>query len=114
MRYTKRRGYQISTEWLNKAGAPSNVQKREIQIGACPLQQLRLIGRAAFLLEEVNHMTDEQRQKIEELRWQGLGYKAIAKKLELTRDDVRNYCRRRGLMGYGRCLAAMARDEHTP
>lgn len=34
-----------------------------------------------------------QEQKIEQLRSQGLGYKAIALQLDLPRDTVRNYCR---------------------
>ena len=39
-------------------------------------------------------MTEEQKIKIIELRKQGLGYKRIAKQLNITRDSVRGYCRR--------------------
>lgn len=39
-------------------------------------------------------MTEEQKKKIIELRKTGLGYKRIAKQLNITRDSVRGYCRR--------------------
>lgn len=39
-------------------------------------------------------MTEEQKKKIIDLRKQGLGYKRIAKQLNITRDSVRGYCRR--------------------
>ena len=45
-------------------------------------------------------MTDEQRQKIKMLRYQGVGYAKIAKSIGLSRDSVRNYCAREGLKGY--------------
>ena len=44
-------------------------------------------------------MTDEQREKIKELRLEGMGYKAIATSLGLSRDSVRGFCRRHGLEG---------------
>ena len=37
-------------------------------------------------------MTNEQRQKIKMLRYQGVGYAKIAKATRLSRDSVRNYC----------------------
>ena len=45
-------------------------------------------------------MTNEQRQKIKILRYQGVGYGKIAKATGLSRDSVRNYCIREGLNGY--------------
>ena len=45
-------------------------------------------------------MTNEQRQKIKMLRYQGVGYAKIAKSTRLSRDSVRNYCVREGLNGY--------------
>ncbi len=45
-------------------------------------------------------MTNEQRQKIKMLRYQGVGYAKIAKAIGLSRDSVRNYCAREGLNGY--------------
>ena len=44
-------------------------------------------------------MTDEQKNTINQLRLQGLGYKAIANRLDLTRDVVRYYCKHHGLGG---------------
>lgn len=46
-------------------------------------------------------MTDNQAASIRELRMKGVGYRAIASVLGLSRDIVRNYCRSRGLDGYG-------------
>jgi endogenous inhibitor of DNA gyrase (YacG/DUF329 family) len=51
-------------------------------------------------------MTDEQRQKIKILRYQGFGYKKIANDVGLSRDSVRGYCRRNGLDGCGTELVA--------
>lgn len=45
-------------------------------------------------------MTNEQRQQIKMLRYQGVGYAKIAKAIGLSRDSVRNYCIREGLNGY--------------
>lgn len=44
-------------------------------------------------------MTDEQRAQITCLRKEGCGYAAIAKRMELSRDTVRSFCRRSGLAG---------------
>ncbi|WP_236006247.1 sigma-70 region 4 domain-containing protein [Paradesulfitobacterium ferrireducens] len=46
-------------------------------------------------------MTDDQRQKIKMLRYQGFGYKKIADEVGLSRDSVRGYCLRNGLGGCG-------------
>lgn len=46
-------------------------------------------------------MTDEQREKVRILRYQGYGYKKIANQVGLSRDSVRGYCIRSGLDGYG-------------
>ena len=51
-------------------------------------------------------MTDEQQSKIKELRLKGLGYKAIATQIKLTRDVVRNYCKHHGLQGDA-CIVAL-------
>lgn len=45
-------------------------------------------------------MLEEHKDQIKWLRSQGLGYKKIATSLELTRDQVRGYCRKCGLAGY--------------
>jgi protein-arginine kinase activator protein McsA len=44
-------------------------------------------------------MTDEERQKITELRINGFGYKAIAAAMGLNRNNVRSYCQRHGIGG---------------
>lgn len=44
-------------------------------------------------------MTEVEKQQIHELRLKGLGYKAIAAVLGLSRDSVKSYCKRNGLCG---------------
>ncbi len=53
-------------------------------------------------------MTDELRQKIKSLRYQGLGYKQIANTTGLSRDTIRGYCKRNGLHG----IAAGLKKEY--
>ncbi|CAK7037264.1 RNA polymerase subunit sigma-70 [Tissierella sp.] len=50
-------------------------------------------------------MTDYEREKIYELRMQGLGYKAIGNILGLTRDAVRSFCKRNNLNGNGEVVS---------
>lgn len=45
-------------------------------------------------------MTEEQALQIRKLRAQGMGYRAIASTVNLSRDLVRNYCRSRGIGGF--------------
>lgn len=46
-------------------------------------------------------MMDEfQKKRIGELRADGFGYKAIANEVGLSRDIVRNFCRKNGLNGH--------------
>ena len=42
-------------------------------------------------------MTDEQKELIEAYRRKGVGYKQIAKELELSPNSVKSYCRRNKL-----------------
>ena len=44
-------------------------------------------------------MTNEQREKITTLRYQGYGYTAIANSVGLSKDSVKSYCRSHGLAG---------------
>ncbi len=46
-------------------------------------------------------MTNEQKEKIIELRKLGIGYRSIATAMDLSRDSVRNFCKSRGLNGFG-------------
>lgn len=50
-------------------------------------------------------MTEIQAAQIEELRVQGKGYRTIASAIELSRDIVRNYCKAKGMEGYGETVA---------
>ena len=45
-------------------------------------------------------MNLEQKNQIKELRIKGLGYKAIAGKLNLSRDSIRSFCKRNKLDGF--------------
>lgn len=45
-------------------------------------------------------MNEYQKKKICELRMTGLGYRAIANEVELSRDVVRNFCKNNGMNGY--------------
>jgi len=45
-------------------------------------------------------MTDFQRKQIRELRMRGVGYRAIASVIGVSRDAVRNYCKANRLDGY--------------
>jgi len=46
-------------------------------------------------------MTNEQKEKIIELRKLGISYHSIATVMDLSRDSVRNFCKSQGLDGYG-------------
>ncbi|WP_346929599.1 hypothetical protein [Clostridium sp.] len=39
-------------------------------------------------------MNNEQKEKIKQMRKQGIGYKQIANEIGLSRDSVRGYCKR--------------------
>ena len=44
-------------------------------------------------------MTEEQRELIVKMRHLGYGYRRIADRVKLSRDTVRNYCKKIGLDG---------------
>lgn len=44
-------------------------------------------------------MTDEQKKKITALRQEGLGYTAISRQMDISKDTVKSFCRRNGLAG---------------
>ncbi|MFD3156682.1 hypothetical protein ACFIJ5_07450 [Haloimpatiens sp. FM7330] len=44
-------------------------------------------------------MTSDEKEKISELSLKGMGYKKIANFLNLTRDSVREFCKRNALDG---------------
>lgn len=106
-------GSQISTGHFPMTAAPSNVKNREIAQGGYKrifelnTSELRVSARALFACQKgASFMSDDQRRLIQEMRKQGMGYKAIARKAKLSRDSVRNYCRWHHMAGYGAAIAA--------
>lgn len=51
-------------------------------------------------------MTEEQKNRIKELRMKGMGYRNISSETGIPRDTVRSFCRRNGLDGYGASILA--------
>ena len=49
-------------------------------------------------LWEVIFITKEQKEKIIRFRRQGLGYADIGRELDISKDTVKSFCRRNGLM----------------
>jgi len=58
-----------------------------------------------------NPLTALQQRLIQDGRSKGIGYKAIATKLGLSRDTVRNYCRIHNMGGYADAQAAEKREQ---
>lgn len=56
-------------------------------------------------------MTDYQRKIITKMRVNGDGYQMIAKTVGLSRDIVRNYCKKTNLQGYGYVTALNAKEQ---
>jgi endogenous inhibitor of DNA gyrase (YacG/DUF329 family) len=54
-------------------------------------------------------MTSAEKEEIDTLRMQGLGYKTIAKELLLTVDMVKGYCKRHHLNGLAAALQVNAK-----
>lgn len=55
-------------------------------------------------------MNTEEKERIKELRLKGIGYKSIASITGLSRDSVRGFCRRNGLIGVS-CVVALNLEE---
>lgn len=56
-------------------------------------------------------MTNIQAKQIQDFRMKGVGYKAIASVLGLSRDVVRNYCKSHGLDGYAVEVAVNLQEQ---
>ncbi|WP_051569340.1 hypothetical protein [Alkaliphilus transvaalensis] len=56
-------------------------------------------------------MTDFQAKQIRELRMRGVGYRAIASVIGLSRDIVRNYCKTHGLDGLASELTINMKEQ---
>lgn len=61
----------------------------------------------------MKRLTDAEKSAIESLRAAGLGYKAIAEKLSLSRETVRSYCTRNGLQAVEPKEELAASEEGT-
>ena len=61
--------------------------------------------------KEVERMTEQQAKKILEMRSHGFGYRSIGAMVGLSRDIVRNFCKSRGLTGYGPVLCQNVQKE---
>ncbi len=59
-------------------------------------------------------MTEEQKLLIKKLRYEGIGYKAIGLQLGLSRDVVRNFCKKNGMDGYGKRIKLARKMEEKP
>lgn len=56
-------------------------------------------------------VTDAQAEQIQKLRFEGMGYKAIAAFLGLSRDQVRNYCKSHDYAGYGPAVTLNKQEQ---
>uniref|UniRef100_UPI00405673B4 RNA polymerase subunit sigma-70 n=1 Tax=Agathobacter sp. TaxID=2021311 RepID=UPI00405673B4 len=56
-------------------------------------------------------MTEQQAKQIRKMREQGIGYRSIALTVGLSRDIVRNFCKSRGLSGYGPALTKNLQEQ---
>lgn len=56
-------------------------------------------------------MTEEIKKQILELRKNGIGYKAIATSLDMSRDSVRSFCKRNELIGEAKLVAVNIEEK---
>ena len=56
-------------------------------------------------------MTEQQALQIRQMREQGVGYRSIGLMTGLSRDVVRNFCKTRGLSGYGSVLTKNIQEQ---
>ena len=59
----------------------------------------------------VRGMTELQAEQIRKMRTQGVGYRAIASVVGLSRDIVRNFCRAHGMDGYASALTKNIQEQ---
>lgn len=64
-----------------------------------------------FIAKGCEAMTDFQAKQIRELRMRGVGYRAIASVVGLSRDIVRNFCKSHGLDGYASALTLNMKEQ---
>ncbi|PYG84789.1 hypothetical protein LY28_03582 [Ruminiclostridium sufflavum DSM 19573] len=56
-------------------------------------------------------MTEFEKQQIQDLRLKGVGYKAIAAILGISRDSIRGYCKRNGLDGDSKVVSLNVEEK---
>lgn len=56
-------------------------------------------------------MTDNQTKQIIVLRMKGAGYRSIASTVGLSRDIVRNFCKKKGLDGYASAMTENVKEK---
>lgn len=61
--------------------------------------------------KEVVWVTEQQEKQIRRMREEGSGYRSIAMMVGLSRDIVRNYCKAKGLAGYGSALTKNIQEQ---
>lgn len=61
--------------------------------------------------EGLGKMTEQQTKQIRKMREQGIGYRSIALSVGLSRDIVRNFCKAKGLSGYGSALTKNIQEQ---
>lgn len=86
---------------LNKKGY-FNRQKAEKTVA---------FGLFLCMKEGLGKMTEQQTKQIRKMREQGIGYRSIALSVGLSRDIVRNFCKAKGLSGYGSALTKNIQEQ---
>ncbi len=56
-------------------------------------------------------MNEVEKQQIHDLRLKGIGYKAIAAILGISRDSIRGYCKRNGLAGDSQAVSLNVKEQ---
>lgn len=56
-------------------------------------------------------MTNEQQEKIRQLRLDGAGYTKVANELGMSKETVKSFCRRNGLAGKAEDMSAKQKEE---
>lgn len=64
-----------------------------------------------FIVEGCEDMTEQQAKQIMKMREQGVGYRSIGLAVGLSRDIVRNFCKSKGLAGYGSALTKNIQEQ---
>ena len=58
-------------------------------------------------------LTKEQKEEIVKLRKKGYGYKCISSIIQISRDSVRNECKKHNLTGYGQVITVDIESDNV-